>query len=85
MHKRIVVGVLQTKRVDTAPEVQQIFTEFGCNIKTRIGLHDVADGSCSPTGLILLEMYGDESKIMEMEDQLNRLDGVKTQRMVFVE
>ncbi len=83
MSKRTVVGVLLTSRVTTAKEVQQVFTDYGCNIKTRIGLHDSGEGVCSPSGLILLEMYGDDSKIAEMEQKLKSFDGVETKKMVF--
>lgn len=83
MSKRTVVGVLLTERVKTAPDVQKVFTDFGCNIKSRIGLHEAADGSCSPSGLILLEMASDETKIMEMEEKLKSFEGVKVQKMVF--
>jgi hypothetical protein len=83
MAKRIVVGVQVANRATTIQQVQQIFTNYGCNIKTRIGLHQVSDTSCSPSGLILLEMFGDEAKAAEMEDKLNDLDGVTTKRMEF--
>lgn len=83
--KRIVVGVHLDKRVPTAPDVQTVFTDYGCYIKTRIGLHQVADGLCSPSGLILLEMYGDQNKVAEMESKLNAMDGVATKRMEFDE
>lgn len=85
MNKRIVVGVHIDHRVAVVPDVQSVFTEFGCYIKTRIGLHQVADGLCSQSGLILLEMFGDEGKIGEMETQLNSMDGVTVKRMEFPE
>lgn len=84
-NKRIVVGVHLDQRVPVAPDVQSVFTNYGCYIKTRIGLHNVADGSCSPSGLILLEMYGDGTKIQEMEEKLNQMNGVTTKRMEFTE
>jgi len=85
MAKRIIIGILLSKRVTTAPDVQKVLTEYGCHIKTRIGLHNVDDASCSPSGLLLLEMHGDEARIREMEEKLKGFEGVKIQKMVFEE
>ncbi len=83
MGKRTIIGVLLSDRVGTATEVQQVFTDFGCNIKTRIGLHDAGNSTCDPSGLILLEVFGDEAQLVEMESKLGQITGVKTQRMIF--
>ena len=55
----LIFGVHLTDRATQVPQMQALLTQYGCNIKTRLGLHDVADNACSPRGLILLEMYGD--------------------------
>ena len=81
--RHIVLGVHITDRVHHAHVVQDLFTEYGCSIKTRIGLHEVADEFCSPNGLVLLEMAGDEKPICELIDKLNAVEGVDTQKMVF--
>ena len=85
MSRRIVLGVHLAARVNTAVDVQKVFTEYGCSIKTRIGLHNVSGGTCSPSGLILLETYGEEPKVREMEERLKQLPGVTVQSMVFEE
>jgi hypothetical protein len=79
----VIFGVHIDDRVREVPDVQKIFTQYGCNIKTRIGLHRVDESYCSTRGLILLEMYGDEAVCNEMADKLSRLDGVEVQKMVF--
>ena len=81
--RHIVVGVHITDRVHHAHKVQDLLTEYGCSIKTRIGLHDVSDQFCSPNGLLLLEMAGDEKPVFELIDKLNAVEGVDTQHMVF--
>lgn len=83
--KRIILGVQITNRVKNALEVQGILTEYGCNIKTRLGLHEVTDASCSTIGLLVLEMFGDVSTIKEMESRLKAIDGVVVKKMVFTE
>ena len=55
MTKRIVLGIQVTNRVEKIPDVQKILTEYGCNIKTRLGLHEVSKSVCSALGLLLLD------------------------------
>lgn len=85
MSKRIILGVSIGARTQSVPDVQSIFTEFGCCIKTRLGLHEVSGASCSPGGLVILETFGDETDILEMESRLAALPGVEVQKMVFVQ
>jgi hypothetical protein len=85
MAKRIVLGVQVTKRVQNVPLVQSILTEYGCNIKTRLGLHEVTDSSCSTIGLLIIETCGHEKLILEMEAKLRAVQGIVVQKMVFEE
>ena len=68
--KHIIFGVHINDRVREVPDVQKILTQYGCQIKTRIGLHHVDENVCSPRGLILLEMYGDEGLCEELAHKL---------------
>lgn len=79
----MIFGVHITDRVHKAPDVQVLLTQYGCNIKTRIGLHHVDDNVCSPRGLILLEMFGDERVCNELADKLSAVEGVEVQKMLF--
>lgn len=81
--KYVVVGIHIHNRVKNAAEVQKILTDFGCNIKTRIGLHEVTDDFCSGYGLLLLEMVGGKAKVEEMTALLKKIDGVDVQQMIF--
>ena len=81
--KKIILGIQVTNRLTKAPEVQKLFTQYGCNIKTRLGLHDVNETACSPTGLVLLGMFGKEEGILRMEKDLKAIEGIKVQKMVF--
>ena len=56
---KTIIGIKLDDRLDSAVEFQKILSEFGCSIKTRIGLHDKIDGLCSPKGIILLEVIDD--------------------------
>lgn len=83
MDKHIVVGIHVTERVEHAREVQQVLTDFGCQIKTRVGLHEAGEDVCSPNGLILLEMLDDEAQSNAMIARLDAIEGIEVQQMVF--
>ncbi|MGA2616018.1 MAG: hypothetical protein ABSF26_00330 [Thermoguttaceae bacterium] len=79
----VIFGVHVNDRVREVPDVQKLLTEYGCHIKTRVGLHHVDERSCSPRGLILLEMFGDEGVCHELFARLAKIEGVEVQKMVF--
>lgn len=81
--RHIVLGVHITDRVHHAHVVQDLFTEYGRSIKTRIGLHDVSETFCSPNGLVVLEMAGDEGPVFEMIEKIEAVEGVDVQQMIF--
>jgi len=83
MAERIILGVQVTNRVENILDVQKILTEYGCNIKTRLGLHEVSDSHCSDVGLLILETYGDEADILQMESKLHQVKGLTVKKMVF--
>ena len=37
MTKRTILGIQVTNRLEKAQDVQHVLTEYGCNIKTRLG------------------------------------------------
>ncbi|MGC8863637.1 MAG: hypothetical protein ACP5R5_12790 [Armatimonadota bacterium] len=85
MPKRIILGVHISSRVEHVPDVQKVLTEYGCHIKTRLGLHDVNNSVCSPNGLLILETCGEEAGIAEMKKKLGAIPGVTVKEMVFEE
>ncbi len=78
---RTVMAILIDKREKAAVEVQKLLTEYGCYIKTRLGLHEGAGQYCSPVGLIILELVDDESKHEELCQKLNSVEGVQAKYM----
>ncbi len=79
----IIMGVHVTDRVKKTPHIQEIFAEYGCHIKTRLGLHEVSSNFCSPNGLIILELLDEPKVVAELQGKLNAIEGVGTQIMTF--
>lgn len=78
-----IFGIRLDNRTQTAVDFQKVLTHFGCSIKTRLGLHDVANHVCSPNGLILLEVINDEEAV-KMKEELLRIPNLELQTMKFV-
>lgn len=82
MDKHLILGVHLTNRLKQAREVQDLFTTYGCYIKTRLGLHEV-EAACQPSGIILLEMHGDEAACLELAEKLQAIAGVDVKNITF--
>jgi uncharacterized protein (DUF1330 family) len=77
-----VVAVKVSDREGVAQDMQKVLTKHGCLIKVRLGLHDVPANACSPAGLVLMEVDGDEAEIKTMVNELNALPEVSSKRIV---
>jgi metal-responsive CopG/Arc/MetJ family transcriptional regulator len=81
---KIILGVMLKQRIDTSTKFQELISEYGCYITTRIGLHVAGEDNCSPSGLVLLEIIsGAEDKAIELEGKLKNLKDVVVQKMIF--
>ena len=78
-----VLGCYVENRIAEASEIQGALTTYGCNIKTRLGLHAVTEDSCAMDGLIILELCGAASECDALEKALAACKGVKLQKMTF--
>ena len=76
-----IMAIIQENRVETASKVQDLLTEYGCNIRVRLGLHDAALGVCTNNGLILLQLCGEENLNQELEQKLQSVPNVKVKTM----
>lgn len=79
-----IIGVRLDNRTQTAQDFQRILTNYGCIIKTRLGLHDVHDHKCAPNGLIILEVI-DDKQATEFENELCKIEGIEIQVMKFLD
>ena len=77
-----IMGVRLDNRIETAAELQKILTQFGCIIKTRLGIHEADEYKCSHNGIIILDIINDE-QVPEFEKELCKIEGIEIQKMVF--
>ena len=66
-------------RKKSAVKVQQILTAWGCNIKTRLGIHDGVLENCTDQGLLILELVGKAEDNKEIARKVALIPGVSSQ------
>jgi hypothetical protein len=76
-----ILGVRLNRRMESAIKFQEVLSHHGCSIKTRIGLHEASEDVCSPSGVILLEVLGNDTK--KLEDEILAIQDAEIQKMVF--
>ena len=77
-----ILGVKLQNRDNTSHEFQKIVSDFGCIIKTRLGLHSLQGGFCTSYGIILLEIT-DDKRLPEFETALLKIDKIEIKSMTF--
>ena len=81
---KIIIGISIDLRSEAAQEVQKLLTEYGCYIRTRLGMHQHSDEQCTEKGLIVLEMIDNsDEKAFELKGKLENIPGVVTKEMLF--
>ena len=63
--KTTIIGVILKNRLEDAIEFQKIITNYGCDIKTRVGLHPVQKDTCVNSGIVLLEVLKNAEKLIK--------------------
>lgn len=82
-NRTTIIGIQISKRSNNAPEIQNLFTSYGCSIRTRIGLHESTFEDNSASGLVLLEAIGNPDEIHQLKNKLSDIDGVTVKSMEF--
>lgn len=72
-----IIGVKLENRILNSLDFQKVVTKFGCQVKTRIGLHEANDTKCATDGIVLLEVIGETA---EFEKELAKFGKVLTMK-----
>jgi aspartate ammonia-lyase len=78
MDDYIILGIHVTGREEHAAEAQKVLTEYGCNIKTRLGLHEVNENLCYPR--IMADYRTEKDLLGECQLPESVLYGIHTAR-----
>ena len=77
-----IIGIMTENKLNTSIKIQNILTEFGCCIKTRLGINNYKDDDCKYDGLILIDVP-DKDKAMELKEKLGTIKNVTVKSMEF--
>lgn len=83
MSNTTILGVRLENRMENATAFQKVLSDFGCFIKSRVGFHDVDNGTCATSGVIILEIIGNDNDKQDFESALKEVNGANVQKMVF--
>lgn len=83
MNELRIIGLLITDRIKEAGKTQQVLTKHANIIKSRLGFHEVNEDKCSRVGFILLQVTGNQNDFEALEVDLNGIEGIEMQRMIF--
>lgn len=64
-----IIGISVENRKEESLKLQEILTEYGCLIRTRIGLHEMGEYKCLNYGVVLIEVV---DKVNEIYDKLSQ-------------
>ncbi len=79
----LIIAIHVTDRISEVSTMQAVLTEFGCIIKTRLGLHSIADSNCSSSGIIILELLDNETEMKKLTAALTAIEGVEVKNVIF--
>ncbi|MGI6326583.1 MAG: hypothetical protein ACOX1U_06410 [Saccharofermentanales bacterium] len=82
MNDHNIMLIKVSQRLHSAERLQKVLTDYGCSIKTRLGLHE-ADDVCGTDGLIILQLVKGDSDLTDFQAKLNELDGVIAKLITF--
>ena len=69
-------------RTEVVSEMQDIFSQYGCSIRTRLGLNEVIDGR--ETGVIVLELFGDPAEQNNLISKLSSSANIRLSAVSFI-
>ena len=74
-----ILGLYVGDKVADKNLLQQVLTQYGNVIRTRLGL----SATSGANGVILLELLGDGKEMNNLKAALEKIDGLQLQKMSF--
>lgn len=76
-----IATLLIDNREAVVAEMQDLFSRYGCSIRTRMGLNERIDGR--DTGIIVLELTGDPQEQMNLLKRLSESENITVSAISF--
>ena len=77
-----IIGILIEDKRGNVGKVQEILSEFCCDIRTRLGINDYDEKTCASRGIILIDVPRGENAD-KIKTKLNSIQNVTIKEMDF--
>ena len=77
-----IIGILIEDKRENVGKVQEILSEFCCDIRTRLGINDYDKKMCASRGIVLIDVPRGENAD-KIKTKLNSIQNVTIKEMVF--
>jgi hypothetical protein len=81
IHNHTIATLLVNNRESVAEDMQEIFSRYGCSIRTRLGLSERIEGR--DIGIIVLELTGDGQEQMNLLNRLSESEDITVSALSF--
>lgn len=78
-----IIGIAIKDRIKEAGKTQEVLSQYGCLIRSRLGFHEVSEYTCSRVGFIILQVIDDNKQLPNFMKDLNEVLGIEVQEMNF--
>lgn len=78
-----ILGIFILDRIKEAQSTQKVLTKYNHLVKSRLGFHELHEGTCSRQAFILLHLMGNPEEWESFEQELDQIGGIQVQEMMF--
>jgi hypothetical protein len=78
-----ILTILVKDRIKEAGRTQNLLSNYGHIINSRLGFHEVSADKCSRVGVIILHLTGEEDEWTKFESELSLIGGIEFKSITF--
>jgi hypothetical protein len=78
-----ILGILIRDRIKEAGKTQKVLSQHARIIKTRLGFHELSEEKNSRTGVIILQLTGNQEEFEAIINDLTAIRGLEIKEMSF--
>ena len=79
-----IIGLHIFDRIKESNRTQLVLSKYAQLIKTRLGFHELSTDVCSRSGIIVLQLDGNNNECDAFEEELLSIGGIEVKKMSFL-
>jgi len=84
MKETRILGILIKDRIKESGRTQGLLSKYAHLIRSRLGFHEVTTDVCSRTGVMILQLAGNQAEWDVFQKELEAIGGIEVQTMKFI-